>query len=140
MSDSVQRFVAVHDNLRAENQENWSNAVHSCRRILVDLADAVFPPTDEVRHSKGGSEIKLGKQHYVNRIVCFVEDHSDSRNFQAIAGSQLRFLGDRLDAVAGATQKGTHDTIVTREEADRYVVHTYLVVGDVLSLMQPDET
>src|ERR1700719_2665948 len=47
--DSIQKFSAVYENLQSENPEDWSNAVHGCRRILQDLADAVFPPTDEVR-------------------------------------------------------------------------------------------
>lgn len=32
--DSVQRLSAVYENLQSENPEDWSNAVHSCRRIL----------------------------------------------------------------------------------------------------------
>ena len=33
-----------------------------------------------------------------------------------------------------AAQKGSHDKILAREVADRYVVHTYLIVGDLLLL------
>jgi hypothetical protein len=137
--DAVKRFSSVYENLHSENPEDWSNAVHSCRRILQDLADAVFPPRDEVRIKKVGGKdrlIHLGKQHYINRIVAFVEDSSGSRRFSDIVGSQLGFLGDRLDSVFRAAQKGSHDAIVTREEADRYVVYTYLIVGDVLSLLK----
>lgn len=50
-------------------------------------------------------------------------------------GSQLSFLGDRLSALVDAANKGTHDKVISREEADRYVVYTYLIVGDVLSLI-----
>jgi len=39
---AVQKFTAVHENLKSDNPEDWSNAVHSCRRILQDLADAVY--------------------------------------------------------------------------------------------------
>lgn len=138
--DAVQRFNAVYDNLRSENQEDWSNAVHSCRRILQDLADVLFPPSDQVRERmKGGKQvsIKLGREQYINRIVAYVEDHAGSRRYEAIVGSELAFLGDRLDAVFRAAQKGSHDTIVTRSEADRYVLSTYLIIGDVLGLGEP---
>ena len=40
----------------------------------------------------------------------------------------------RLDSIFRAVQKGSH-AIVTQEEADRYVVYTYLVTGDILSLL-----
>ena len=135
--DAVQRLSAIYENLRSENPENWSNAVHSCRRILEDLADALFPPTDQERTIQIEDKprhIKLGKDHYINRIIAFVQDRSSSGRFQDLVGSHLAFLGDRLDSVFQAAQKGSHDTIISREEADRYVVYTYLLVGDILSL------
>ncbi len=135
--DAIQKFTAVYENLQSENPENWSNAVHSCRRILQDLADVIFPPIDEERIIKSnGKEIKvkLGKDNYINRIVAFVQDKSDSERFEEIVGSNLAYLGDRLDSTFQAAQKGSHSNIVNRNEADRYVVYTYLLVGDVLSL------
>jgi hypothetical protein len=134
--ESVQKLSAVHDNLRSENPEDWSNAVHSCRRILQDLADAIFPSQEDRIINSGGKQktIKLGKDNYINRLITFVEDNSTSKRYQHIVGSHLGFLGDRLDSVFQAAQKGSHDTIVTKEEADRYVVYTYLIVGDILSL------
>jgi hypothetical protein len=137
--DAVQRLSAAYENLRSDNPEDWSNAVHSCRRILQDLADAVFPPRDEERtvNVDGKTQsIKLGKEHYINRIMAFVQDSSDSKRFEELVGSHLAFLGNRIDSVFHAAQKGSHGTIVRREEADRYVVYTYLLVGDILSLRE----
>ena len=133
LPDSINKFNAVYDNLQSENPEDWSNAVHSCRRILQDLADIVFPPTDLPR-DKAGKKINLGKDNYINRIICYVEDSSGSERFQHLVGSHLKFLGERLDSIFQASQKGSHANILLREEADRYVVYTYLVVGDILSL------
>lgn len=129
---AAQKFAAVYDNLRSENPEDWSNAVHSCRRILQDLADVVFPATD-VPRVVGKKEIQLGPDNYINRLVCYCEDQSTSSRTQAIIGSHLGFMGDRLDAVFGATQKGSHGS-VSKDEADRYVLYTYMLVGDILSL------
>ena len=36
--DTIKKFTSVYSNLLSENDEDWSNAVHSCRRILQDLA------------------------------------------------------------------------------------------------------
>jgi hypothetical protein len=134
--ESVKRFSAVHEYLRSENSEDWSNAVHSCRRILQDLADALFPAQGEERRASEGRPIKLGPDNYINRLVCFAEDRSNSSRYTAIVGSNLRFLGERLDAVFQAAQKGSHADIVSREEADRYVVYTYMLVGDLLALQE----
>jgi hypothetical protein len=107
---------------------------------LVDLADAVFPPTDEERAVEVNGKmirIKLGKDHYVNRLMAYIQDSSGSERFVDIVGSHLRFVGERIDSVVKAAQKGSHDTIVRREEAERYTVYTYLLVGDILSLARP---
>ena len=137
--DAAQRLTAIYDNLQSENPEDWSNAVHGCRRILMDLADFVFPATTEERtvQTDGGKTktVKLQQGSYINRIMAFVQDNGKSQRFSDVVGSHLAFLGNRLDALVDAANKGTHDTIVTKEEADRYVVYTYLVVGDILSLV-----
>lgn len=137
--NAVQKFSAVYENLISENPENWANAVHSCRRILQDLADAIYPPSEHdkiIGEGETSKTIKLGKENYVNRLMCYIEDSSSSIRFVDIVGSHLSFIGERLDSVFKAAQKGSHDRIVTREEADRYVVYTYLIVGDILSLKQ----
>ena len=137
--DAVKKLTAVYDNLKSDNPEDWANAAHSCRRVLQDLADAVFPARGETRtRSVNGKEIeiKLGAEQYINRLVAYVEDSSESSRFSEIVGSHLRYMGDRLDALFGAAQKGSHAT-VTMEEANRCVVYTYLTVGDILSLRVP---
>lgn len=136
--NAINKLSATYDNLLSDNPEDWANAVHSCRRILQDLADAIFAPTEDRKIKIGHEEktIKLGKVNYINRIIAYVTDHSKSERFAEIVGSHISFLGDRLDSVFKASQKGSHTEIVSREEADRYVVYTYLIIGDVLSLMK----
>ncbi len=134
---AVQKFSAIYANLQSENPEDWSNAVHGCRRVLQDLADALFPATDQQRTKEVGGKvihIKLGADNYINRLICFVEDQSTSERTAAIIGSQMSFVGDRLDALFQAAQKGSHAVISSRDEADRYVVYTYMAVGDLLRL------
>ncbi|MEL7657285.1 MAG: hypothetical protein AAGU75_15435, partial [Bacillota bacterium] len=77
--------------------------------------------------------IKLGPDNYINRLIAYIETKSSSERFIDIVGSHLRFIGDRLESIFLATQKGSH-SLITKEEADRYVVYTYLFLGDILSL------
>ncbi|MBA7653284.1 hypothetical protein ES703_61131 [subsurface metagenome] len=137
LPDSIKRFSAIYTNLQSENPEDWSNAVHSCRRILKDLADAIFPPRDPIIINIDGNEkeIKLGKEQYINRIITFIEEKSNSNSYKKIVGSNLTFIEDRLNAVLEASHKGTHDTIISKVEADRYVVYTYMIIGDILTLI-----
>lgn len=134
--ESVKRFTAVYENLASDNPEDWSNAVHSCRRILQDLADVLYPPREDREIDTQGKKrvVRLGADNYINRLAAFAEEQATSARFEEIVGSNLSYLGERLDATFQAAQKGSHSTIVSREEADRYVVYTYLLVGDLLAL------
>ncbi len=135
--DAIQKLSAIYENLKSENPEDWSNAVHSCRRLLQDLANAIYPPREDIVKEINGSKktIKLGSDNYINRLIAFIEEYSTSDRFNEIVGSHLRFIGERLDSVFKAAHKGSHAKIVTRDEADRYVVYTYLITGDILSLL-----
>jgi len=134
--ESIKRFNAVYENLKSENPENWSNAVHSCRRILEDLSNSVYPPTEDkiVKEEDNERIIKLDDTHYINRIMEFLIENSESESFKSIVGSQLKYLEDRLYSTYDASNKGTHTTIVSKEEANRIVIYTYLLIGDILSL------
>ena len=129
--DAVKKFESAYENLKSTNPEDWANAVHSCRRILQDLADAIFPASQP--RTVGSKVIQLGADNYINRLIAYVEDHSSSERFKDLVGSHLEFLGNRLDAIFQATQKGSHRS-VSKEDADRFVIYTYLVIGDILSL------
>lgn len=135
--ESIDKFSSVYNNLLSENREDWSNAVHSCRRILKDLADTLYPAREDkvMKEGKTSKPVKLGEDQYINRLIAFIEDKNTSERFAAIVGSHLSFLGDRLDSVVDASHKGSHVTITTKDEADRYVIYTYLIVGDILSLL-----
>ena len=136
---AVEKLVSAYNNLASANPEDWSNAAHSCRRVLQALADAVFPPQDGTRtRNVNGKQIKvrLGASQYINRLIAYIEDSSESEIFTEIVGSHLRYIGDRLDSVFNAVQKGSHNTL-SKEDADRCVVYTYLLVGDILLLGSP---
>lgn len=133
LPETIKKFTSVYSNLLSENDEDWSNAVHSCRRILQDLADKIYPAR-EPKELPGGKKINLGVEQYINRLVAYIEKHSDSSRFKEIVGSNLKYIGERLDSIFNAVQKGSHKVISTQDEADRYVIYTYLIVGDILRL------
>jgi len=131
--EAVQKFISVYENLESGNDEDWANAVHSCRRILKEVADKLSPPSDQPVIKENKQQIKVGKDEYINRLVLHVESKSSSDKFISIVGSHLKFLGNRLDSIYEASTKGSHSE-VTLEEAERYIIYTYLLLGDILSL------
>lgn len=131
--ESIQKFISVYENLQSKNDEDWANAVHTCRRIIKEVADVLYPPSNDLITLPGGKKIQVGEEQYINRLIQYISNKSESGSFEAIVGSHLKFIGERLDSIHNAANKGTH-TEVTLEEAERYIIYTYLIIGDILSL------
>jgi hypothetical protein len=134
--NSKEKLDSISKNLKSQNKEDWSNSVHTCRKLLQNLADKLYPHSDD-KIKKDGKTINIGKGDYINRLMNYIDDNSNSDKFRQITGSSLKYIGERLDAIYESANKGTHETINTLEEAKRYVIYTYLIIGDILSLDKP---
>jgi hypothetical protein len=138
MPDSLNMISAIETALCSQNDEDRSNAVHSCRKLLVRLADTVFSPRAS-RVGKRGQQILLGHENYINRLACFIEDSTLSGTQESLLTSSLNLVGERLEAVHSACTKGSHTTIYSISEADSYALHTILLVGEILDLLPRNE-
>jgi len=136
MPNSRDKLDSITKNLQSQNQEDWSNAVHTCRKLLQDFADELYPPSKTPIKGNNGKDIDIGEKAYINRLMNYIHDNSKSEKFQKILGSNLKSIEEKLKAIYEAANKGTHETITTLEEARRYVIYTYLFIGDVLSLTE----
>lgn len=131
--DAIQKFVAVYENLQSTNSEDWANSVHSCRRIIKDVADILYPASNKEIIIGKNNKLKLNDENYVARLKEYIKEKSKSEKFKMVVGSHLDFIGNRVDALYRSSTKGSHDK-VEQEEAERYVIYTYLLLADVLSL------
>jgi len=131
--DAIEKFISAYQNLQSGNKEDWANAVHSCRRILKSVADELYPPSDQKVIGDNNKAIDVGNEKYVNRLFLYIKARSSSEKNTSIIGSNLNYIEDRLDSVYGVTNKGTHAE-VTLDEARRYIIYTYLLIGDILAL------
>ena len=109
--------------------EEWSQALTTCRRLIEKLADNLYPPTD--KKIKGRS---LRKNQYINRLWAYMDKAIESKSDKQLAKSHVDFLGKYLEALHKKTHKGVHATL-TRYEAIKAVMHTYLMVGDILNYL-----
>ena len=130
-AESIKKFMSIYENLNSNNEEDWANAVHSCRRILKDLADKLYPPCEDI--VVDGKTIKLGNEQYINRLIQYIEKNSSSKAYKKIVGSSLASIGERIDAIYNSSNKGTHAQI-SKLEAERYIIYTYMLVGDILMI------
>ncbi len=129
---AINKFISAYNNMDSDNPEDWANAVHTCRRIIIDLADVLYPPSDSPLII-GQKNIKVGKENYINRLVQFIVSKSGSETYADVVGADLSSIGNRLDAINDAVCKGTH-TEITKDEASRYIIHTYLLLSDIVAL------
>ena len=124
---ALPKLSAAYENASSSNPEHWANASSTCRRLLKAAADALRPPGDD----KGGR--KMTDEAYINRLADWIESQATSETAAAVVVADLEYLGRRLDAVNDAGHKGAHAE-VARFDASRFVVGTYLVLGDILRL------
>lgn len=133
LPETLKKLVSVYENLRSKNDEDWANAVHSCRRVLKDIADLFYPADNLEIDIGGGKKIKLDEEKYIARLKQYIKNKGESERFNEIVGSHLDYMGDRIDAIYDASTKGSHAN-VKREEAERYMIYTYLLISDVIIL------
>jgi len=130
--EETQKLTAIYDSLNDDNPEKWSNALTTCRRMLKTVADKLYPPTDKTI-KKGKSEIKLGEEQFINRLICYIEENSTHKTLDKITNSNIEYIGTRLDKIFDETCKGTHAN-VDKEEAERCFMHVYMLIGDILEI------
>ncbi len=128
--ESAEKLLAITSRLKEGNGESCSAALTSCRRLLMDIADAVFPAQDEEWLDNKGNGRKVQKDQYKNRIIAFVEKSKMSSSSESIIISDVEHLAARLDAVYEKSCKGVHD-VVNISETRLTVISTYLLIAEV---------
>lgn len=111
--------------------EELSQALTSCRRILKAVVDVVQPADTAVPVSDDGHELTDDK--YRNRLVEFLKIRTSSASFRTALTQAGETLFDRFTAVDTLTNKGVHARVAV-EEAEFCALHTYLLAGEVVQL------
>ncbi|MBI5287392.1 MAG: hypothetical protein HY873_00270 [Chloroflexi bacterium] len=123
---ALEKFAVAYEELNGQSTENWTNACTAVRRILLDFADAVYPPREESVDDRA-----VGAEEYVNRLWAYAKEHIRSESGRGAIKAELADLGNRIDAIYRQSNKGVH-AVVTRDEAERIIVRTYLLLADLL--------
>jgi len=131
---ALEQFVAAYERLRSGSEEDWSQALLSCRRILKSFADSVFPPRNDTYIGKNGKEHDVSEEKYLNRLLAFIDQNAKSRTSGEVFRAEVDYLGSAIEAIHDQSQKGVHAK-VTRRDADSTVLLTYLLLADLLDLV-----
>jgi hypothetical protein len=131
--EALAKFKSANERAAEGDPEAGSQALVSCRRILVSLADSLYPATNAVVKGGDGVERVMSEERYRNRLWQFISDNVPHDSARRLTQASLNETGGRLDILNDLASKGVHAD-VTAAEVDQCVVQTYLLAGDLLRL------
>jgi hypothetical protein len=131
--EALAKFKSANERAREGDPEAGSQALVSCRRILVSLADSLYPASDAVVKGGDGVERVMSEDKYRNRLWQYISDNVPHDSARRLAQASLNEIGERLDIINDLASKGVHAE-VTAAEVDQCVVQSYLLAGDLLRL------
>ncbi len=129
---AAEKVIAINERMTDGSEESRSAALTSCRRLLMDVADSVFPAREEEWRDRKGKNRKVGIEQYKNRILAYLADLEKSEGTYILLESEIEHLASRLDSIYEKTCKGVHID-VTLNESKLVVIHTYLFIGEIAS-------
>ncbi|MNX66418.1 Helix-hairpin-helix motif protein [compost metagenome] len=129
----AEQLMLAFRGVSSSKEEEWSQALTTCRRLLEGLADHLRPANKEP--VKGRS---LGQTQYVNRLWAFMDHAIESDSNRELAKSHVDFLGSWLEKTNKIMNKGVHAE-VQQLEAVKAVFHTYLVIADIVEFLSSSD-
>lgn len=134
----LQKIGTIEDLIEDNNPERYAQVLTSCRRLWSETAKYLF--NEVLPNYQGtmyktllGTDIDISGDHDKNKLSAVIEQLQPKAAKNTLVGSEIVYLVDWLDQINKRQSAGVHDN-VTREEAVRCIIHTYIALGDILSL------
>lgn len=136
--ETIIKLQAIEGKLSSGNPEMYSQALTTCRRLFECTADELFEKycydnEGELYKTKSGKEINVSGSHYKNKLSAVIETLEDKSADKTLIGSNIIYLLDWIDNLIALQCKGVHSNI-TKQDAERCVLQTYMCLGDVLNM------
>ncbi len=140
--ETLLKLQAIEGKLDTNNPESYSQAITTCRRLFESTANELFEKyypnyTMKTYKTKSSKEIDISGDHFKNRLSAVIEILEDKSMKRTLVGSNIIYLLDWIDKVNELQCKGVHDNI-TRNDAERCIIQTYICLGDVLNMQVED--
>lgn len=133
--DAIRKFVAAYERLHSDNPEEWSQAMSSCRNILKEFADAIFPAQRGSYKKRNGEVLKVTDKEYKNRLLAFIDGKATGDKNRFLS-SRVSDLEKRIHTLNDLLSRGTHDSL-DLTDVRICVLDTYLLIGSLLGLTSP---
>ena len=135
---TLQKLSAIEDLMEDGNPERYAQVLTSCRRLWSVTAKALFDgvlPNYSAKtfKTKSGKEIDITGDHDNNKLSAVIETLQSKASNNSLVGSETIYLIDWMEQINRRQSTGVHSD-VTREQAMQCIIHTYIALGDILSL------
>lgn len=135
---TLQKLNAIEDMMEDGNPERYAQVLTSCRRLWSETAKSLFaeilPDHSGSRFkTKSGKEIDISGDHDNNKLSAVIETLQSKAAKNTLVGSETIYLVDWMEQINDSQNSGVHHE-VTREQAMQCIIHTYIALGDILSL------
>ena len=135
---TVQKLNAIEDMMEDGNPERYAQVLTSCRRLWCDTAtflfNEIFPSYSKKTYkTKSGKEIDVSGDHTNNKLSAVIELLQSKSAKNTLVGSATIYLIDWLEEINNRQSSGVHSD-VSREQAMQCIIHTYIALGDILTL------
>lgn len=136
--EAILKLQAIEDKIDSDNPEMYSQALTTCRRLFEstasELFDRYYPNYADTKYiTRSGREIDISGDHYKNKLSAVIEKLEEKSASKSIVGSNILYLLDWIDNLNNLQCKGVHSN-VTKQDAVRCIIQTYICLGDILSL------
>lgn len=141
--ETHKKLIVLEEIINTEDSEKLSQVLTTCRRLMQEFTESlfekVFPDYKERTYKTiSGKEIEIDGDKYKNKLSAVIEVLQNKSEKKTLLGSHIIFMLDWIENILNVQCKGVHSNI-TKEEATRCIIHTYICIGDILTILHPSE-
>ncbi|MDC7789561.1 hypothetical protein PQJ75_23655, partial [Rhodoplanes sp. TEM] len=89
---AAEQLVSMSERMSEGSLESYSQALTTCRRLLLTVADAIFPARSEPYIDGGKKKRDVGPENYKNRLMAYLEVKRLSSGTEELIRSDLEHL------------------------------------------------
>lgn len=130
---ALDKFTAAESRLAAGTPEDLSQALTSTRRMIKDIADALYPATGETIIGDDKVGRVMDDDAYRNRLTQFAKEKLGKHLQGKVMGDALSSYGKRITNLDSMASKGVHGEVTTAE-AEQCVIWSFMLAADLLRI------
>lgn len=136
--ETIVMLKAIDGRLESGNEEEYSQALTTCRRLFDLTASDLFKKhfssyESNMYKTKSGKEIDITGDHTKNKLSAIIELLEEKSTDKTLVGSNIAYLLDWIEKLTSLQSKGVHNKI-SRNDAERCIIQTYICLGNILDM------